>query len=101
VKTASKLIKRPLTARPEANGASLGHIHGRCLTCLKKFIRKQRHQTFCSPRCRELFWWAGELAKALRDGSADGLTREVLELARLAAVVRHAQAAMHSKGGQA
>lgn len=62
-----------LTPQAEANGTARTHIHGQCPVCLKRFRLKQGHQTFCSPRCRAMSWWAREISEAIAAGKADGL----------------------------
>jgi len=55
-----------------------------CSTCGRKFRSKRRRKAeraFCSPRCRLLFWAAGEILEEWKAGRADGLRDLVRELA--------------------
>ena len=61
----------------EALGASL------CGVCLKP-LPPGAGQKFCSCRCRQMHWWAREMAKALHAGMADGLANWITELGRMA-----------------
>jgi endogenous inhibitor of DNA gyrase (YacG/DUF329 family) len=71
-----------VNASGESSGSRREDIYGRCLSCLKRFSRKRRDQTFCSSRCRQMNWWLGELSKALHDGQAEGIRPRLEELGR-------------------
>jgi endogenous inhibitor of DNA gyrase (YacG/DUF329 family) len=71
-----------VNASGEANGSRRGDIHGRCLSCLKRFRRKRHDQTFCSPRCRQMNFWLKEITQALHDGRAEGMRHRLEDLGR-------------------
>jgi endogenous inhibitor of DNA gyrase (YacG/DUF329 family) len=55
--------------------------HGVCEACLKPLkAGKREAKRFCSPRCRLLSWAVGALAKALKEGKADGLRERIRTL---------------------
>jgi len=64
-----------LTPHGGANAASRAHIPTPCPVCLKRFRLKQPHQVFCSPRCRVMNFWAGEIISAMERGEAPGLEK--------------------------
>ena len=66
----------PLTPRRAKNSLGFEESRVECALCLKMFkIKKGTYvlPRFCSPRCRQLYWWAAQLVKAYREGKADGL----------------------------
>jgi hypothetical protein len=60
-----------------ANGPGLTIGPGVCRVCLKNLDDRRPGTSFCTSRCRLLHWGAKELAKALRDGMAEGLRSEL------------------------
>jgi hypothetical protein len=44
-----------------------------CPCCKAEFRPKNSTQRFCLPRCRLLYWAAGEIVRAYRAGKAAGL----------------------------
>jgi endogenous inhibitor of DNA gyrase (YacG/DUF329 family) len=59
-------------------------VNAKCSTCGAEFESKARKKTdnaFCSPRCRLLFWTAGQILMEWKAGRADGLREIIRELA--------------------
>jgi hypothetical protein len=71
-----------LTHMPPGDGRPSEGVNA-CAVCLKP-LPPGAGQKFCSCRCRQMRWWAGEMAKALHDGRAEGLRAWLVELGRMA-----------------
>jgi len=77
--TTAKRPRNPfVNASSGANGASREDSLMPCGFCLKRFRPYRPSQRFCGPRCRLLFWAAGELVRERAAGNAEGV-RDIIE----------------------
>jgi hypothetical protein len=70
----------PTRAQESVNGTNSSRSTigaGKCRACLKPLPQHRRVARYCSGRCRLRAWAIRELARALQDGSMEGLRGEL------------------------